>query len=201
MKRSYHIAIVEPSDLLYQGLSCILYHSDEEYLISRFVSIDDMESILTNDKFDLFLINPTLIFNKEKELKRIKRQIQHLLIGCVNISVVNTYTLSLYDFSLNAYDSSDHILLTLKRQLALKQKEDDNSNTDDETLSERETEVLLEIIKGYTNKEIAETLCISVHTVISHRKNIMIKTGIRSQAGLALYAVSKSLISLDDFDL
>ena len=98
MKRSYHIAIVEPSDLLYQGLSCILYHSDEEYLISRFVSIDDMESILTNDKFDLFLINPTLIFNKEKELKRIKRQIQHLLIGCVNISVVNTYTLSLYDF-------------------------------------------------------------------------------------------------------
>ena len=70
-----------------------------------------------------------------------------------------------------------------------------------ETLSDRETEVLLQLIKGHTNKEIADILYISVHTVISHRRNIMIKTGIRSQAGLALYAVSKSLISLDDFDL
>jgi len=88
----------------------------------------------------------------------------------------------------------------VKRQLTQKQATDDSTN-DDETLSDRETEVLLQIIKGFTNKEIAEILYISVHTVISHRKNIMLKTGIRSQAGLALYAVSKSLISLDDFDL
>lgn len=200
MKRSTHIAIAEPSDILYEGLSSLLYHSNNEYIISRLFSIDDIDSVLTNKRTELLLVNPIFIFNNEKELKKLRKNFQHLLIGCVNMSIVNNYTLSLYDFTLNIYDSSDHILSMVKRQLTQKQATDDSTN-DDETLSDRETEVLLQIIKGFTNKEIAEILYISVHTVISHRKNIMLKTGIRSQAGLALYAVSKSLISLDDFDL
>ncbi|HPH16806.1 MAG TPA: helix-turn-helix transcriptional regulator, partial [Bacteroidales bacterium] len=61
----------------------------------------------------------------------------------------------------------------------------------------REIQVLTELVKGLSNKEIADVLCISTHTVISHRKNIVQKTGIKSQAGLTIYALSNSIISLD----
>ncbi len=62
-------------------------------------------------------------------------------------------------------------------------------------LSERETEVLVELAHGLSNKEIADRLNISVHTVISHRKNIVQKTGITSLPELTLYALSRRLLS------
>ncbi|MBO5819988.1 MAG: response regulator transcription factor, partial [Alistipes sp.] len=61
-------------------------------------------------------------------------------------------------------------------------------------LSERERDVLILVARGFTNKEIASELNISPHTVISHRKNIVHKTGIRSVAGLTVYAVLNKLI-------
>ncbi len=63
-----------------------------------------------------------------------------------------------------------------------------------QTLSSRETEVLREVAAGKTNKEIAEALCISVNTVITHRKNISSKLGIRSASGLSLYALMHGLV-------
>jgi DNA-binding CsgD family transcriptional regulator len=148
----------------------------------------------------VLLINPILTFSNGKGIKNLKKNYPFLLIGCINMNMLDNNTVLLYDFILNVYDSSTQMLSVIKKQLDLKQV--NNADDDeDEALSERETEVLLQIIKGHTNKQIADILYISVHTVISHRRNIMIKTGIRSQAGLALYAVSKSLISLDDFDL
>ncbi|MBR5720727.1 MAG: helix-turn-helix transcriptional regulator [Bacteroidales bacterium] len=60
-------------------------------------------------------------------------------------------------------------------------------------LSERETSVLILVAKGLSSKEIAENLNISVHTVNTHRKNITHKTGIKSVAGLAVYAMIHNL--------
>lgn len=60
-------------------------------------------------------------------------------------------------------------------------------------LSPREEEVLRGIAGGKTNKEIAEELCISVNTVITHRKNLSSKLGIRSVSGLSLYALMNGL--------
>ena len=61
-------------------------------------------------------------------------------------------------------------------------------------LTKRETAVLVELAQGKTNKEIADALNVSVHTVISHRKNISHKTGIKSVAGLTVYAMLNNLI-------
>lgn len=60
-------------------------------------------------------------------------------------------------------------------------------------LSAREREVLKELAGGKTNKEIADTLCISINTVITHRKNISGKLGIHSVSGLSLYAVMNGI--------
>jgi len=61
-------------------------------------------------------------------------------------------------------------------------------------LSQREKEVLRLIASGKINKEIADELCISVNTVITHRKNISAKLGIKSASGLSLYAMMNGLI-------
>ena len=61
-------------------------------------------------------------------------------------------------------------------------------------LSDRENEVLKFVAKGLSNKQISEELYISIHTVISHRKHITAKLGVKSISGLTLYAVLNDLI-------
>ncbi len=65
-----------------------------------------------------------------------------------------------------------------------------------EVLSSREIEVLQLVVEGLINKEIADRLNIALATVISHRKNIVEKLGIRSVAGLTIYAVMKRYIDI-----
>ena len=69
-----------------------------------------------------------------------------------------------------------------------------------EALSEREKEILVGVAKGLLNKEIADMYNISVHTVISHRKNITRKTGIKSVAGLTVYALLGGLIDINSLE-
>ena len=64
-------------------------------------------------------------------------------------------------------------------------------------LSLREIEVLRLVVQGYINKEIAEKLNISLTTVITHRKNITEKLGIKSVSGLTIYAVMQGLVEAD----
>ena len=65
-------------------------------------------------------------------------------------------------------------------------------------LSEREREILVAVARGLTNREIADQYFISIHTVISHRKNITRKTGIKTIAGLTVYALLNNMISEAD---
>ena len=69
-----------------------------------------------------------------------------------------------------------------------------------EELSEREKDVLIQVVKGLSNKEIADVLCISMHTVIAHRKNITRKIGIKTVAGLTAYAILNNLIDINSIE-
>jgi regulator of cell morphogenesis and NO signaling len=75
------------------------------------------------------------------------------------------------------------------------------SETAGEVLSEREKEIIVQVVKGLSNKEIAEALFISVNTVMTHRRNIARKLQIRSAAGLTIYAIVNGLVNLDDVQL
>lgn len=70
-----------------------------------------------------------------------------------------------------------------------------------EGLSARETDVLRLVAQGFSNKEIAEKLFISIHTVMSHRKNITEKLGIKSISGLTVYAIINNFIDTKSLDV
>ena len=70
-----------------------------------------------------------------------------------------------------------------------------------ESLSEREKEIVGCIVRGLTNKEIASQLFISINTVLTHRKNISRKLDIHSVSGLTIYAIVNGIVKLDDIQL
>lgn len=72
------------------------------------------------------------------------------------------------------------------------------SNT--EMLSEREREIVSAIVRGLTNKQIADTLYISVNTVLTHRKNISRKLNIRSVSGLTIYAIVNKIVDINELN-
>lgn len=76
-----------------------------------------------------------------------------------------------------------------------------NPQLDVEELSSREKDVLVQIVKGLSNKEIADVLCLSAHTVMSHRKNIARKLNIHSTAGLTIYAIVNGIVNLDNIEV
>ena len=91
----------------------------------------------------------------------------------------------------------------LKRLKASIEVDDLNNVTelpcDSIELSKREKEVLYFIAEGNTNTEIAEILFLSSHTVTTHRKNIMIKLGVKNTAGIVMYAVKSGIVSPNKF--
>lgn len=67
-----------------------------------------------------------------------------------------------------------------------------------EALGEREKEIIRCVARGLSNKEIADELCLSVHTVATHRRNISSKLGIHSSAGLTIFAILNKLVNLTE---
>ncbi len=77
----------------------------------------------------------------------------------------------------------------------------ENKELVQEELSAREKDVLVQIVNGLSNKEIADVLCLSTHTVMSHRKNIARKLNIHSTAGLTIYAIVNGIVEIDSLEI
>ncbi len=76
-----------------------------------------------------------------------------------------------------------------------------NGTQNPEPLSDRERDVIIALVQGMQNKEIADHLCISVNTVITHRRNIARKLQIHSPAGLTIYAIINNLVDISTVKL
>ena len=100
----------------------------------------------------------------------------------------------------------DHVLVPMVRLLENPQRFRDRAREQDEEpeqhleLSDREKEILVSVAQGLLNKEIADKHNISINTVITHRKNITRKTGIRTVPGLTVYAILNNLIDINSIE-
>ncbi len=99
----------------------------------------------------------------------------------------------------------EQIMIPAIRMLERKSKQNDvsaklstmiNKSNNSETLSEREKDVIISLVQGMTNKEIANHLCIAPNTVITHRRNIARKLQIHTPAGLTIYAIANNLVDI-----
>ena len=106
----------------------------------------------------------------------------------------------------------DHIFVPAIRRLEQQTKQSDVTRTisdmvfrsgtqNSDMLSDREREVIISLVQGMSNKEIADHLCISVNTVITHRRNIARKLQIHSPAGLTIYAIVNNLVDISSVKL
>ena len=88
----------------------------------------------------------------------------------------------------------------LEQSLPEKATEHDNQEQDSrlQLLTERERDVLKCVARGLANKEIADRLCLSIHTVTTHRRNIASKLDIHSPSALTIFAILNNLISIDE---
>ena len=114
--------------------------------------------------------------------------------GTVTYTVISVMS----DLWHTEHDFADHCAIEddILRPAMMKMKDVKQKEQGTEELSDREKDVLIQVVKGLSNKEIADVLCISQHTVVSHRKHITRKLNIHSSAGLTIYAIVNKLITI-----
>lgn len=196
---STNIAIVESSQIVYEGLINILVKSHQHYQFYRFDSIEEIGATRLNCKIDVIIVNPSLIQFNSRDCNTLKRINPSVHWVALVYSFYGKDILAQFDAIIQISDSAEYIKQTLSNLISSTVAEIDSVQK--EPLSEREIDVLVQLVHGLSNKEIADKLNISIHTVMSHRKNITQKTGIKSQSGLTIYAISNKIISLDSLAL
>jgi DNA-binding NarL/FixJ family response regulator len=188
-----NIVVLEPSRIIYDGLYTSISKSEYDYSFLYADGLVELETLMLKRNISIVLINPGIVQNRLKEFTNLKKQYSETHW----IGIIYAY----YDNSiLKQFDNLYPITEDVSKIIRIVNKICNNKTSDQQQngqLTERETDVLKCLAKGLSNKEIGDKLNVSIHTVNTHRKNIMDKTSIRSLAGLTVYAVSKGIISLD----
>jgi len=179
------LLIVEPSEVIIEGMKAILEGQIRFKVLEPEQDLSRLEERIVASRPDIILINPTLV----DDVTRLRGKHPIALVALV-YQYVERDALKNYDAVVEVRDSRAVIIETLA-QTAPGESDSGKANYE---LTKRETAVLILLAQGKTNKEIADALSVSVHTVISHRKNITHKTGIKSVAGLTVYAMLNNLI-------
>jgi DNA-binding NarL/FixJ family response regulator len=185
---------VEPSFIITSGLVKIIAESQHFEVITPLNETDLLKNRLVSYKPDILIINPTLFINSNNQhIRNIKSEYPKMTLIALVYQYVEPSLLKLFHGTLDIRDSKNFIDEKID-DIYASVNIDEPQNENSYELSKRETSVLILIAKGLMNKEIADKLNISIHTVISHRKNITRKTNIKSAAGLAMYALMNNLI-------
>lgn len=194
MSGAVKITIAEPSLIIRTGLIGVIEGIDP--LKAEIYEVGDTEQLRTAlmwQKPDILVVNP--VSPGLLSLQQLRKESGNTKMKCVALQTALTSPAALkgYDECISVYDSvetvADKLLRTVNEPLPDKRHE---------SLSTREKEVIACVVQGLTNKQIADKLFISAHTVITHRRNISAKLDIHSPAGLTIYAIVNKLVALDD---
>lgn len=186
------IVIAEPSPIVAAGLLRFFDDLNQIQVVSVVDNIDDLNEKMIVHNPDMLIVNPIMLgYTNNNAFK----QINHISPDCICIALVTTYVdKSLLRYFKEIIELSDNKQKVNNKIFNLLNNDDAASQNDSVDLSNRETDVLICVAKGMTNKDISDMLNISVHTVITHRKNIVKKTGIKSVSGLTVYALLNNLV-------
>lgn len=198
--RKYRVVIIEPSPALSRGLR-ELVASDPRFTVvgeaSEFNSAAERLPVLSPD---IIVANPGAPGMPEVgHMKDAFPSLAETVVAALTYSCVREEVLRQYDETISIFDDAHTI--TRKLASAFEQfGENEHATAEKYELSSREKEILVSVARGLMNKEIADRHNISIHTVITHRKNITRKTGIKTVAGLTIYAILNGMIDMSDVE-
>ncbi len=190
-KKRINIAILENASIISEGIQSLLQKSHLYIKPIWIKDIDNLSFHIDRLKIDMIMINPNLIINRLKFFTSIKNSNPQVKWFALTYNLIDKELQPFFDDIIQIDDMYENI--TRKIDYFIENTQSEESSV----LTDREQNVLKEIIKGLSNKEIAERLNISIHTVMSHRKNIYQKTDIKSQAGLTVYALTHNIVSIE----
>ena len=179
--------IIHKSPIIQQGLKNIL--------LSRNIGISDVmaslpEYDILREWNDLLLLVDIQLANEIKNNIKVLKKNGNTIIG-IETHHADKDLDKYFDEIININDQTDIIAIKINDYIV--RVADTKSNNQ---LSAREIELLTMVAQGLSNKQIADQLFISIHTVITHRKNITSKLGIKSISGLTLYAALNKMVVL-----
>ncbi|SBW01215.1 LuxR C-terminal-related transcriptional regulator [uncultured Dysgonomonas sp.] len=189
------LAVAETSYIIRKGLVYVLSQLSS---VGKVVELKEMEDInyqLDILRPDAVLINPMLLGHTSKQ--DIRQQLnlnKNIAIIALVYNIIDEQFYKSYDAVIKINDSESRIEETLLNCLNKEQA----TQGDQEELSDREKEILISVVKGMSNKEIAEHHNISIHTAITHRRNITRKLKVHSISGLTIYAIINKLVDISE---
>lgn len=195
MNKLVNIIAVETSPLISEGLAGILNKSGIHCRLSVVGSLEEAELLQAKKHHEVVIINPLFFNNNTKLFTTTKSRFERVKWVGLVYALYDPEIISMFDAQITASDTPSSV--TDKLNKLLDEENGSEQSSLQEILTGREIDVLRLLATGNANKEIADKLNISIHTVITHRKNISQKTGIKTVSGLTIYAVTQKLISID----
>lgn len=192
------VAIAEQSDIMRNGLLTLLKRSQTIRIQPvELFSQESLQDLMHTQPPDILIINPHFMNFFDVIRFRNDNKGKHIIIIAFVCMLLETEKLTGYDEKISVLDPASNIYN--KINLLLKhQPSDDMEFQEQGNLSSREKDIVIGVVHGLTNKEIADRLFISVNTVITHRRNISRKLQIHSPAGLTIYAITNKLVEMSD---
>jgi DNA-binding NarL/FixJ family response regulator len=190
------IAVAEGSLILRSGLVSVLKRFPDLH-VSIFEIADCSRTTVELCKWkpDLLIVNPSFLTGLSVQELKAESGCRDMKCIALQHTLVDPATLRAYDETISVYDTAEQIREKVKALCGNGQEADDGGRQE---LSSREKEIIVCVVKGMTNRQTADYLCLSTHTVITHRRNIAGKLQIHSPAGLTIYAIVNKLVELND---
>jgi DNA-binding NarL/FixJ family response regulator len=198
MAKTIKIVLIEQAFLLAAGIEALVgelhgvfveqvYHGSEHHLTDK----------VLGHKPDMIIINPHAIENQLLSVIKIFQQEPDIkLVGLLSTKVPDNIK-SRFAHYLNRDEGKFDLLEGLKKIIGNSLEKPAKKNR---ILSNREIELLKQVCLGHTNQEIADKLFLSVHTVMTHRKNITKKLGIKTVSGLTVYSLMNNLVDIREVE-
>lgn len=183
------IALLTPSDIIKSGISVILKSIPDIHVNILYWTENDIQNGIPAKKPSL-IIADSLLLNGDS-ITSIRNIAPETRIITMSTGQLPQAIAKNYDAIISIYDNTESISSTIKQCLIT----DENGTKE---LTPREKDVVIGIVKGLSNKEMALKMNVSVNTVMTHRRNIASKLQIHSAAGLTIYAIVSKLVRIED---
>lgn len=183
------IALLTPSDIIKSGISSILKSIPDIHVNILYWTENDIQNGIPAKKPSI-IIADSLLLNGDS-ITSIRNIAPETRIITMSTGQLPQAIAKNYDAIISIYDNTESISSTIKQCLIT----DENETKE---LTPREKDVVIGIVKGLSNKEMALKMNVSVNTVMTHRRNIASKLQIHSAAGLTIYAIVSKLVRIED---